>query len=299
MVNRKTNSLSIRVGDITYALASGDPDLKLEAQGAAGQFVVSGGNADVHIRATWSDSRELPLGDMLFDAGELWRLYRVGSDYLFHFTTPKFGPVPYKTARFSADFASGEISLYGDYFRRDEPVYPLEYPLDELLMVNLLAQGRGVEVHACGLRDADGEGYLFLGQSGAGKTTTARLWQNDPAIHILSDDRIILRRIDGKIWMYGTPWHGEAELASPMRTRLSQIFLLKHGRKNEVIPVRAAEAIARLMTCSFVPFYSPSGLDNALEFFERLVRDVPVSELHFIPDERAVELVRRMAPQYA
>ena len=31
---------------------------------------------------------------------------------------------------------------------------------------------------ALGLADSDGSGYLFLGHSGAGKSTTARLWQS-------------------------------------------------------------------------------------------------------------------------
>jgi len=293
------NSLNLRVGDITFALTSEDPSLKLEDQCAARHFVIADGEADVCLRAAWGNSHHDLTGEKLFEAGSLWRLYQQDEGYLFHFTAPGFGPLPYKTARFNSDFTSGEVSLYGDYFRRNEPAYPLEYPLDELLMVNLLAQGRGVEVHACGVQDSDGQGYLFLGQSGAGKTTTARLWQKEAGIQVLSDDRIILRRLEGKIWMYGTPWHGEAELASPMRTPLTQIFLLRHGQKNAAVRLGGSEAVARLMACSFVPFYSPAGLDFALSFFEQLIKVVPVSELQFVPDERAVEFVRRMVPQYA
>ena len=60
------------------------------------------------------------------------------------------------------------------------PIYPLHYPLDELLMVHLLARGRGVEIHGSGIVDADGYGTLFAGQSGAGKTTMSRLWLSEP-----------------------------------------------------------------------------------------------------------------------
>ena len=88
----------------------------------------------------------------------------------------------------------------------DAAAYPLEYPLDELLIINLLAQGRGVEVHAAGVIDPEGCGHLFLGQSGGGKTTISRLWQGVERAEILSDeDRIILRKEAGRIWMYGTP----------------------------------------------------------------------------------------------
>ena len=61
-------------------------------------------------------------------------------------------------------------------------------------MIHRLACGQGLEVHAVGIVDEIGRGHLFLGHSGAGKSTTARLWLEQPEIRILSDDRIVLRR---------------------------------------------------------------------------------------------------------
>ncbi len=208
---------------------------------------------------------------------------------------PPSVPEPYKTASFNAEFTSGDICLRSACFRTDQPVYPLEYPLDELLMVNLLAQGRGVEVHGCGVLDSDGKGYLFLGQSGAGKSTMARLWTRGAGPHILSDDRIILRMLDGRLWMYGTPWHGEAELASAQRTPVDRILFLARGERNEIAPLAEADAVARLMACSFVPFHSRSGLDFTLAFLQQVTRAVACAELRFVPDERAVDFVREHA----
>jgi hypothetical protein len=293
MANHEVESLSLRVGDLTFALTSGDPSLKLEAQGAAKHFVVAGGKPDVRMSVAWGDSLEPANGEKLFEAGTLWSLYRQDGGYLFRFTAPCFGPLPYKTALFSGDFTSGELSLHAACFRRDEPVYPLEYPLDELLMVNLLALGRGIEVHACGVRDSDGRGYLFLGQSGAGKTTMARLWP--PSAQILSDDRIILRFLDGRLWMYGTPWHGEAELACSARTPLTRVFFLQKGGRNEAVPLAQAATVARFVACSFIPFHSRTGVDFALGFLQQASQAVPCLELRFAPDEHVVDFVRRTA----
>jgi hypothetical protein len=112
---------------------------------------------------------------------------------------------------------------------------------------------------------------------------------------VLSDDRIILRSWAEKTWMYGTPWHGEAKLALPIRTPLRQIFFLRHGTANEIVPLGCAEAIGRFLACSFVPFYSRSGLEFALAFFQRLIGSLPCSEMRFVPDESAVELARAHA----
>ena len=108
----------------------------------------------------------------------------------------------------------------------------------------------------------------------------------------MSDDRIILRSWAGTTWMYGTPWHGEAKFARPVRTPLRQIFFLRHATTNEIVPLRCAEALARFLACSFVPFYSRSGLDFALTFFSQLIDSLPCAKLRFVPEERAIDLVR-------
>src|SRR5262249_20236905 len=120
-----------------------------------------------------------------------WRLFRRGDGSIFTFVSPAFGPAPYKTALATGDGAVIEVALNPRSFAPGRTVDPLEYPLDELLVIHYLARERGLEVHACGVRDADGRGYLFAGQSGAGKSTIARLWLGEPAATILSDDRVI------------------------------------------------------------------------------------------------------------
>jgi hypothetical protein len=289
----------LRIGDIGFTLASPDPSLKIEAQGAARHFVVAAGAPDVRIHAAWANGHNPVPGERLFSAGSLWDLCRQDDGYLFRFAAPCFGPLPYKSARFNAAFTEGELFVNGACFPKNQPQYPLEYPLDELLMVNLLARGRGVEVHACGLLDSDGQGYLFLGESGAGKTTTARLWLGRDGVRILSDDRIVLRCIDGRIRMYGTPWHGEGELSSALSAPVARIFFLARGVKNQVSPMRDSDAVARLMACSFVPFYSSEGIEFTLSFLERVARSVPCVEFRFVPDAQAVDFVRNASVSYA
>jgi hypothetical protein len=286
------------IGDITVALVSDEPDLRLKVPRSTEPFVVDHNDADVTVRATWGQLHDAAPPGHTFDSGGVWKLYRQHSNYLFRFTSAAFGTVPYKQACFNPDFTSGDVVLHRDYFDHRQPVDPLEYPLDELLVMNVLTRGRGVEVHACGVEDSDGRGYLFVGQSGAGKTTTARLWHGASQIDVLSDDRIILRCVDGTIWMYGTPWHGDAQLACATRTPLTHIFFLGRGQTNEVVPVRPPEAVALLMACSFVPFYSASALDYALTFFEGVTRTIPCGGLRFAPDERVPEFVRGYTHEY-
>ena len=291
-----TDRANVCIAGITIAFESHDPELRLRVAGAMGKFLVGPRAAEVTVRTRWADLADIVLGDRLFDSGGIWKLYTDGHYYSYCLTAPFSGWQPYRVARFNADFTDGEILCDRRYVTPDEPVYPLEYPLDELLFVNLLAQGRGVEIHGCGLRDAAGNGYLFPGQSGAGKSTMARLWQGREGVTILSDERVVLRKEDDRIWMHGTPWHGDAEIAQPGKTVLDRIYFLRHGSANQSVPVNPAEAAARLFACSFPPFHSADGVGFTLGFFTDVVQAIPARELRFLPDQRIVEMIEQGEP---
>ena len=291
-------SFAIRIADLTIALTCDDPMLAVPPDGAMTPFLVREAEPDLRLQARWGKLGAVSGGEQLFESGGLWRLDAQNGSLRFSFTSPVLGPLPYKMASLDKDFTSGEVLIHQPYFPPGRAVYPLEYPLDELFLIHLLAAGRGVEVHACGVVDSSGQGYLFAGQSGAGKTTMARLWQKTEGaggaggLMILSDDRIVLRYQAGRFWMYGTPWHGEAELSFPARAPLKGVYLLRHGTSNRLVALRRSATVARLVACSFPLFYHTSGLDFTLGFLDQLVEAVPCYELSFTPDERVIALVR-------
>jgi hypothetical protein len=288
-----SGDLALDIAGIGIALSSDHADLPIAAEGAVRKFVGDGAPVEVRVRATWGEPVEPPPADLLFDSGKgLWRLYRDGRSRRFVFTSPSFGAQPYQAARFNDDFTEGEVEVRREVFGTRLPLYPLHYPLDELLMVHLLARGRGIEIHGSGMVGPDGLGTLFAGQSGAGKTTMARLWLGEPDVTILSDERVILRREGETIWMYGTPWHGDGHIVNPGRGRLTRIFFLRHAPANAVTPLSATQAIARLFSCGFAPFHDRGGLDYSLGFMEQIAHRCRCEELSFVPDQSAVDFVR-------
>jgi len=282
---------TLRIADIATRVVCDEPALTLKVSGASSRFLVSNGEADVTIRVQRAPSLRHPSGRKLFDSGCAWRLFRDGDDFIFSFVSTAAGPAPYQLARFNAAFTTGTILMSDASLEDSRVVAPLEFPLAELISINLLARGRGVEIHGCGVVDRDGRAYLFAGQSEAGKTTSARLWHPADAL-ILSDDRIILRARDGVVWMYGTPWHGEAEFASPHSAPLTKIFFLEQASKNAARPERGAAAAARLFACSFPPFHDEAGLTFTLSLLADIVERVPCFALPFVPDATVVDFVR-------
>ena len=275
----------LRIAGITIAIRCGDQRVDCRHEGLAALFTIDPAPADVALDVVFLDHYEPPRGDLLFDSGGVWRSFAEDDGVRIECRWDALGPNPYKVATFDRDFTRGTIRI-----GLTKPIDPLEYPLDELLVSNLLARGRGVELHGCGVIDHAGRGHLFVGQSGAGKTTTARMWGDD-AREIISDDRIVIREHDGVLWMYGTPWHGEAELASPSRVPLSGVYLLTQAPSNELRELPAAVAVARLFGCTFPPFHDAAAIEFTMSMLERIVARVPVREFRFTLDRAALKLI--------
>jgi hypothetical protein len=287
--------LAVEIGGFSFGLR-GERDMRLALDREHFPFLLSensGRSCDIEIQVLWADELEAPEATPLFESGGLWTSYQASWGHQFYFSTPSLGTSPYKAAWFDEKFERGQILLNRRCLADAQAVFPLEYPIDELIMTHRLARGEGVEVHAVGLVDGDGSGYLFLGHSGAGKSTTATLWKPEAGVKLLSDDRIILRKHDGEFWMYGTPWHGDAGIASPERARVTSIFVLEQSPENKIVGLKPSQAVAELFARSFAPHYIGEGLQFTLGFLEEIAQQIPCSTFHFLPNSSAVEAIRR------
>ncbi len=166
---------------------------------------------------------------------------------------------------------------------------PFHYPLDQILTMYLLAES-GIVVHGAGAL-VGGKGLAFVGVSGAGKTTLTALAAGRAGWTPLSDDRVIVRTEDGNPSLLGTPWPGEGLAAANLEGPLAGILFLEQGRTNEVRPVSAQDALARLLRTTSVPWYDRDYVGGALETCGRLVSSVPTATLEFRPEVAAVDVV--------
>lgn len=284
--------LALRIGGISFGLFA-PTSLQLALDPEMLPFQADVAVPDVHLNVDWTDNLPMPQTTPLFDSGGLWSLFEESDSYAFYLRTSFLGDAPYKAAWFDRDFRRGRISLAQRFYDASQPVNPLEYPLDELIAIHRLSRDGGVEVHAVGVVDEFGRGHLFVGHSGAGKSTSARLWQKRPGARILSDDRIILRLENGAARMYGTPWHGDAGLALADSANLFAIYFLEHGARNQFTRISAVRAAAELLARSFVPHHSAEALESTLDSLDRITRHTPCSFFRFVPDQSAVEMICR------
>ena len=285
----------LRIGGIGVRIV-GDLRKSVPFEPTHEPFRVGLGHFDVSVKVEWVDRFSRLPGNPIFDSGTTWRLFDNESHFQFEFCAPIRGGKPYKRLIIDRDFRCASLQIRRAHFAAfPEAADPLGYPLDELLIMHRLTQERAIELHGCGIVRADGIGNLFVGHSGAGKSTTTRLWTEREDVEVLSDDRIIVRRDESAapygLRMYGTPWHGEAHYASPGSAPLARIFILEHGFGNILTRLGPSAAVAELFARSFVPFHRHEYVESALSFLQDLVSRIPVYRFSFQPDARAVETI--------
>ncbi len=210
--------------------------------------------------------------ELLADKKRLWMVYH-----------PPRHAQPFWVAAFDRRAARVEFYCPGE----SQPIHPVGYPLDQLLLMYFLARRKGILTHAAGIARG-GKAFIFPGVSGAGKSTFSGLLARAGAGKMLSDERIIVREIDGVMQAFGTPWAGTAGIARDGSAPLAGLFFLKHGKSNRIEQLASSAAADRLLPLASIPWYDPGTLAPIVAFAKRLAASVPAYEMSFIPDSSAV-----------
>ncbi len=278
--------LHLRVAGLTLAVDASAPTRWLEPPRAFRPFLAPGGG-DIRLRLTEEAVPKPSASDLLFHSGGVWRVHRFRDGFLYTFRTQALAPPVYKAVAIDRELTRGELH-FPPPRRGRRPRYALEFPLDELLFQHRLARTGGFEVHACGIV-LGGRAILFCGRSGAGKSTTARLWRRfRRGTTILSDDRMVIRPRGKGYCAYGTPWHGDGGFASPQGRPLGAVFFLRHARADRARSLSVPESAARLYARTFPPPWDAEAVASVLEACSRVAASVPCYELRFRPRASAI-----------
>jgi hypothetical protein len=212
-----------------------------------------------------------------------WSVYKQNGDLLL---ITNFPDSPNKKAmlKFSLTLREWDLWIENAGYETD----PLEYPLDGLILYYLTSINADIMIHASGVYYG-GNGYLFSGISGKGKTTMSRIWDNVGA-EIIHDDRLIIRNADGMYRMFNTPVHKND---GPREAPVDKIFFIDHGTENEMNPVKEASAVSYVVSNSIQHNYSPEMIARFLGSVSMMCSKVPVATLAFRPDRSIIEYILR------
>ena len=140
-----------------------------------------------------------------------------------------------------------------------------------------------------------GLGYLFLGKSGTGKSTHARLWlKYIEGTELFNDDNPVVRLFekDGRKFAvaYGSPWSGKTPCYKNVKFELGGFVLLSQAPFNKISPLKGVSAYAAIMPGISGMRWDKKIADGLHLTQNGLASNVPVWYLECLPDEEAAKL---------
>jgi hypothetical protein len=143
----------------------------------------------------------------------------------------------------------------------------------------------------------DGKGYMFLGKSGTGKSTHARLWlQNIEGSELVNDDNPVVRIYSengaATAVVYGSPWSGKTPCYRNVSYPLGGIVLLSQAPYNKIHRICGLKAYASLVSSISGKRWDSRIADGLHHTENELASTVPIWYLECLPDKEAAALCK-------
>lgn len=271
-------------------------DAKLLENNFFGKFSVSEEEfdalSDKHIYTFENKIYDLSEYTMFF-SGESTRFYDTG-DTLIKETGRSDGCEYGYLCEYRDTEPGGNISFYGHNGENLKTTAELFRIID---FISGLMFFDAFILHASCVKTCDGV-ILFSGKSGCGKSTQAALWNKYRSAEILNGDRVIIRKIDNKLFACGVPFCGSSSACElfvlPVK---AVVFLGKAGKNNpsEMSAIQTLLTLSGQITCGV-----RKGLDTdrLISLTDRFCRDIRIVKFDCLPDASAVDCLEEYLAVY-
>lgn len=293
---KKEHTKFFRIGGVTIRLESDLPMNDKTFHKKLSKFEVDGpGDDNILIRHHFMipDLNDQDLGKEIFRSPP-WAIYEKKGSYIYvTIGSGEQGFPPPQVGIFKNNYKENIIfnnKKWTDMFREgDVPNLSLA-PSDQLLLAQVFAQREACYFHSSGVI-YNNSGYLFMGHSGAGKSTITTYFRSE--VEILCDDRNVVRKTKDGFRVYGTWSHGDLPDVSPNSAPLKSIFFLVQDKENRIEPVKDTKVvISKLLAFLIKPLQVSNWWEQSLGLIEKIVEEVPCYYLHFRRDSDVKNILK-------
>lgn len=235
------------------------------------------------------------LGDLIYQRGE-WEVRRKGGSWIYLSFLGK-SKNPKKIAIFNKEHT--KIRIYTDLSTNIKEnlssFYIDDIFLTQISLSQILSEKSGFFLHSSGVI-IGGKAVLFVGHSGAGKSTIRNMVLLDKNIKPLCNDRNIIRKRDEIYKAYGT-WTYTENLHEIQATSasLGAIMFLEQAKENLIIPFENRFEIAqKLLPYIIRPVESKEWWDKTLSNLNEIIREVPFYRLKFDLSGEIIEQLKSL-----
>lgn len=193
-------------------------------------------------------------------------------------------------AEFNIGFTDNLMETQLDLYNHEVSPAEIEYLWMGTAFNVKLLEYNGMFLHSSTVV-ADGKAYSFSAPCSTGKSTHTSLWLDylgDRAF-ILNDDKAAYRLIDGKYYVFGTPFSGKHDINVNTSVELGAICFIEQAKENSIELMDIDSAVPLLISQTL----RPSNVKRTMmlcDFIDELIRNIPVYKLRCNMDISAAKL---------
>ena len=190
-------------------------------------------------------------------------------------------------------FTECQCALNGDWTMRS-------FGLNDALMLVFAFAGsyrQTMLIHASCIMLGE-RAYPFIAQSGTGKSTHSSLWlKHIEGAELLNDDNPIIRIIDGKPYIFGSPWSGKTPCYRNRQALLGAVTRIDRAPQNSIERLGPVQAFASMLPACSSMKWDSAIYRNLCDAVTRIIETTPIYTLHCLPDQEAALLCHRTLTQ--
>lgn len=159
----------------------------------------------------------------------------------------------------------------------------LMYPFEGRMLYQ-----QGIVLHGAAM-EYNGQGIIFSGVSGAGKSTQAHLWQKYRNALIINGDCPVIRIEDDIVKVEGTPWCGSSGESINRKVPLQAVVIVSQGTENKIRTLQGKDKFYAVFSNVLRSNFDERCMDLALKNVAMFIDSIQVYELTCTISEQAVE----------
>ncbi|MGN0558158.1 MAG: hypothetical protein ACI4IS_01760 [Acutalibacteraceae bacterium] len=165
--------------------------------------------------------------------------------------------------------------------KNDENATPqmLEYAQKGAELFEQMLSFDGFVLHSCAI-EYKGKAYLFTGNSGAGKSTHARMWREcfGSDVRYINEDKPIIRKINGSFFACGNPFSGKYDNNSNIILPIGGVCKIEKSNENTITKLDKKTSFAVLMSQTLTHL-DGENMIKLLELMDSFLSETKVYEL--------------------
>ena len=165
-----------------------------------------------------------------------------------------------------------------------------EYIYYSKMLNNALLDFDGLVLHSSAVA-YENKAYLFSANSGTGKSTHTGLWkQAFKGAFIVNDDKPIIRLIDGKFYVCGTPFSGSSALNENVIVPLQAICFIERDNENSITLMEDKANVIYRFLSQTIRRAGNEKSEKVLYLLDKILKEIPVYNLKCLPNIEAAIL---------